>query len=122
MKQMNSVYLEGGCMIDVKQIRNFVSCNFTDAVLNGELKNGKIDLNLKLDKNAYENDYIHIYNVDLEEIRKNPELVFNYLLEKYLENNTIIGAYYFANIKFQHTSIRKNSSAIKWLEITPDNI
>jgi len=86
-------------MIDVRQIRNFVSCNFTDAVLNGELKNGKIDLNLKLDKNVYENDYIHIYNVDLEEIRKNPELIFNYLVEKYLENNTIIGAHYFANVK-----------------------
>jgi len=87
-------------MIKVEQIRNFVSGNFTNAVLSGKMKNGKIDLNLKLDSADLSGEYMHFYNVDLEAIRKQPEELMNYLIEKYLNNNTIVGVQYFVDIQY----------------------
>lgn len=89
-------------MIKIEQLRDFVSGNFTSATLSGKKINDKIELELKLDSKENNESFIHIYNVDLEKTIKEPENILNYLLEKYLENNTIIGIQYFANI--QHHS------------------
>lgn len=84
-------------MIKVEQLRNFISGNFTNAILSGDFKNDKIDLNLELDTENVCRNCIQIYSVDLKQIRKDPKAIFNYLLEKYLEYNTIIGVEYFVS-------------------------
>ena len=71
-------------MIKVEQLRNFISGNFTNAILSGDFKNDKIDLNLELDTKNVCRNCIQIYSVDLKQIRKDPKAIFNYLLEKYL--------------------------------------
>lgn len=84
-------------MIKVEQLRDFVSVNFTNAIISGNMKNDKIDLNLKLDLKEKSDFSIPVYNVDLEQIRKDSDIVFQYLLEKYLEYNTIVGVQYFVS-------------------------
>lgn len=87
-------------MIKVEEIRNFVSGNFKGAVLSGKITNDKVDLKLKLnDSENVSSNYMHIYNENLEELKNNPRELLNYLLDKYLENNTIIGVQYFANVQ-----------------------
>lgn len=89
-------------MIEVEQLRDFVSGNFKGAVISGKTKKDKVELILKLNSRIEkdkEKEYLHLYNVDLEELVKQPKELLNYLIDKYLENNTIIGVQYFVNVQ-----------------------
>lgn len=95
-------------MIEVKKIKNFVSGNFCDAVLSGRLKDDKIELNLKLDSEDLKYKSIPIYSTDFELLRNNPTMLIEYLLDNYLNNNTIIGIDYFTEIPHHFSKIGFN--------------
>lgn len=83
-------------MVKIEELRKFVSGDFTSAVLSTERKGNKIELNLNLvNRNKIKNNFMHMYNTNLERLTNTPKELVSYMLEKYLENSTILGAAYF---------------------------
>ena len=77
-------------MIGVEQLRDFVSGHYTNAVLSGRLKNNKIELKLRMNSRERKKEYIHLYNVDIEALRRNPSELVNYMINVFFCNKTII--------------------------------
>ena len=89
-------------MIGVEQLRDFVSGHYTNAVLSGRIKNDKIELKLRMNSRERKKEYIHLYNVDLENLIKNPSELVDYMISVFLETNTIIGTNYFKEVLYHN--------------------
>lgn len=89
-------------MISVEQLRDFVSGHYTNAVLSGRMKDNKIELKLKMNSRERKKEYIHLYNVDIEVLRKNPSELVNYMITIFLETNTILGTNYFKEVPYHY--------------------
>lgn len=85
-------------MISVEQLRDFVSGHYTNAVLSGRIQNNKIELKLRMNSRERKKEYIHLYNVDIECLRRNPFELVNYMINVFLETNTILGTNYFKEV------------------------
>jgi len=89
-------------MISVEQLRDFVSGHYTNAVLSGRIKNNKVELKLRINSRERKKEYIHLYNVDLESLRKNPSELVDYMITIFLETNTILGTNYFKEVPYHY--------------------
>lgn len=89
-------------MISVEQLRDFVSGHYTNAVLSGRMKDNKIELKLRMNSRERKKEYIHLYNIDLDSLRKNPSELVDYMISVFLENNTIIGTNYFKEVPYHY--------------------
>jgi len=97
------LFMKVVCMIKEKQLKEFISGNFTRAVLSGRLVNNKVELGLALNSEQVENDSISIYSTDLQILRKNPEKLCEYLIDTFLNNNMVIELEYNTTIPYHPT-------------------
>lgn len=85
-------------MMDILKLRRFLSNDFNNAILSIKEKNGEIIPHLNLiEKSQLDERTIGIYSENIKQMRKEPLRLCRYMLDSFLENNTVLGINYSYN-------------------------
>ena len=82
--------------MDIQKLRRFLSNDFNNAILSIRKKDDDVVIRLTLrEKSELNGNFIGLYSEDINLLKKNQFKLCDYMLEKFLNNNTIIGVKYF---------------------------
>ena len=82
-------------MMDILKLRRFLSNDFNNAILSIKEKDGEIIPHLILkEKSQLDERTVGIYSENIKQIRKEPLRLCSYMLNAFLENNTVLGINY----------------------------